>query len=586
MELESKIITKSVRKQKRAYYRLIRDMNIKCCNKPTRNILICNAGLSTGLDKEMLQNIVSPVISNCEFIMPLGRTYCFIKCSLETDAIQLYNKIHGHFKLDGQNTPLYLTYTESVPDLNKNTLDSILPPGLKVIEDFISEEEEKSLLNIIDWTEDGPFLSDLKQRKAKHFGYEFQYHSNDVNPNTPIIPIPEECRFLQGRFKKHECGAYDYDQLTINRYLPGQGIPPHIDSHSPFNNTILSLSLGSTCVMNFKKENAKVNVVLPRRSLLVMTDEARYAWMHGISSKHSDLIETPNGIVKQMRGIRTSFTFRKVQKGPCTCKFVEYCDSKKTSFSSSINNKSAMELEQFYVHKVYDEISDHFSETRSKGWPNVIKFLNSLNDGSLIVDVGCGNGKYLQTNENIFKIGCDRSSKLTEICRERNFEVLLSDCLHLPYKDKSVDGAISIAVIHHLSTEERRKKAISEMIRILRPYGKCLIYVWAKDQNRNSKQSNYLKYNTNKRNDNGNDTCTLQKTEQNLLLPVHRNRTEFTHSDMLVPWKKKSGDHFLRYYHLFEENELPMLCSEIPLVSIKNTYYDQGNWCIILEKNV
>lgn len=198
-------------------------MNIKCCNKPTRNILICNAGLSTGLDKEMLQNIVSPVISNCEFIMPLGRTYCFIKCSLETDAIQLYNKIHGHFKLDGQNTPLYLTYTESVPDLNKNTLDSILPPGLKVIEDFISEEEEKSLLNIIDWTEDGPFLSDLKQRKAKHFGYEFQYHSNDVNPNTPIIPIPEECRFLQGRFKKHECGAYDYDQLTINRYLPGQG---------------------------------------------------------------------------------------------------------------------------------------------------------------------------------------------------------------------------------------------------------------------------------------------------------------------------------------------------------------------------
>lgn len=155
MELESKIITKSVRKQKRAYYRLMRDMNIKCCDKPTRNILICNAGLSTGLDKEMLQNIVSPVISNCEFIMPLERTYCFIKCSLEIDAIQLYNKIHGCFKLDGQNTPLYLTYTESVPDLNKNTLDSILPPGLKVIEDFISEEEENSLLNIIDWTEDG-----------------------------------------------------------------------------------------------------------------------------------------------------------------------------------------------------------------------------------------------------------------------------------------------------------------------------------------------------------------------------------------------------------------------------------------------
>lgn len=228
-----------------------------------------------------------------------------------------------------------------------------------------------------------------------------------------------------------------------------------------------------------------------------------------------------------------------------------------------------------------------------------------------MVDVGCGNGKYLRTNENIFKvrneriyaisyrykiflpssisflqIGCDRSSKLAKICRERHFQVLLSDCLHLPYKDDSVDSAISIAVIHHLSTRERRKRAISEMVRILRPYGKCLIYVWAKDQNRNSKLSNYLKYNTNKKNENENDECIVQRIDQNLLLPIHRNRTEFTHSDMLVPWKKRSGDNFFRYYHLFEEKELSELCSEIPLVSIKNTYYDQGNWCIILEKNI
>ncbi|XP_047367080.1 alkylated DNA repair protein alkB homolog 8-like isoform X3 [Vespa velutina] len=586
MELETKIIIKGARKQKRAYHRLIKDMNIKCCDKPMKNILICNAGLSTGFDKVMLQNIVSPIISNCEFIMPQGRSYCFIKCQLETDAIELYNKIHGRFKLNGQNTPLYLTYTESVPNLYKNTHDSVLPPGLKLIENFINEEEEKSLLNIIDWTEMGSFSSDLKQRKVKHFGYEFQYHSNKVDPNLPIIPIPEECNFLQDLFKKHGCGAYDYDQLTINHYLPGQGIPPHIDTHSPFEDTILSLSLSSSCVMNFKKGDMKVDVVLPQRSLLVMTGEARYAWTHGISSKYNDLIETTNGVMKQTRGVRTSFTFRKIRTGPCSCMFIEYCDSKKDSFSSFVDNKSAAELEQSYVHKVYDEISDHFSETRSKGWPNVIKFLNSLNDGALVVDVGCGNGKYLQTNENIFKIGCDRSFKLAEICRERNFEVLLSDCLHLPYKDNSVDSVISIAVIHHLSTQERRKRAISEMVRILRPYGKCLIYVWAKDQNRNSKQSNYLKYNTNKKNEKENDKCILQITDQNLLLPIHRNRTEFTHSDMLVPWKKRSGDNFLRYYHLFEEKELSELCSEIPLVLIKNTYYDQGNWCIILEKNI
>ncbi len=25
-----------------------------------------------------------------------------------------------------------------------------------------------------------------------------------------------------------------FDQLTINDYTPGQGIPPHVDTHSPF----------------------------------------------------------------------------------------------------------------------------------------------------------------------------------------------------------------------------------------------------------------------------------------------------------------------------------------------------------------
>lgn len=137
------------------------------------------------------------------------------------------------------------------------------------------------------------------------------------------------------------------------QYLPFlfQGIPPHIDTHSPFEDTILSLSLSSSCVMNFKKGDVKVNVFLPQRSLLVLTGEARYAWTHGISSKYSDLIETTNGVVKQMRGVRTSFTFRKVRRGPCFCMFTEYCDTK-DSFSSFIDNKSAAELEQSYVHKV------------------------------------------------------------------------------------------------------------------------------------------------------------------------------------------------------------------------------------------
>ncbi len=33
------------------------------------------------------------------------------------------------------------------------------------------------------------------------------------------------------------------NQLTINEYIPGQGIAPHIDTHSAFEGAIVSLSL-------------------------------------------------------------------------------------------------------------------------------------------------------------------------------------------------------------------------------------------------------------------------------------------------------------------------------------------------------
>lgn len=54
--------------------------------------------------------------------------------------------------------------------------------------------------------------------------------------------------------------------------------------------------------------------------------------------------------------------------------------------------------------QVYDKISNHFDETRHKQWPNVTKFLQTLNIGDILLDVGCGNGKYLYQNTHIFKV--------------------------------------------------------------------------------------------------------------------------------------------------------------------------------------
>lgn len=145
------------------------------------------------------------------------------------------------------------------------------------------------------------------------------------------------------------------------------------------------------------------------------------------------------------------------------------------------------------------------------------------------------------------------------------------------------------------------------MIRILRVGGSALIYVWAKNQAFKTK-SNYLKQN--KRTDNDDDdefiaattqsSATESTSSDNLSLPIHTNRTQFMHSDVLVPWKLKqsapatndtpttSNDNpaktFLRYYHVFAENELLALCSQFDNITIEDSYYDQGNWCIIFRK--
>lgn len=89
-------------------------------------------------------------------------------------------------------------------------------------------------------------------------------------------------------------------------------------------------------------------------------------------------------------------------------------------------------------------------------------------------------------------------------------------------------------------------------------------------------------------------------------LPVHKNRTQFVKPDLLVPWHLKvktrgaespspskqvtcSGDSeqsvvYHRYYHVFKEGELEKLCLSVGSTRIVQSYYDQGNWCVVFQK--
>lgn len=58
----------------------------------------------------------------------------------------------------------------------------------------------------------------------------------------------------------------------------------------------------------------------------------------------------------------------------------------------------------------------------------------------------------------------------------------LCDNLELPFRDECFDAVLSVAVVHHFATTERRVGAIRELARILRIGGRVIITVWALEQ--------------------------------------------------------------------------------------------------------
>jgi alkylated DNA repair dioxygenase AlkB len=103
--------------------------------------------------------------------------------------------------------------------------------------------------------------------------------------------------------------------MLVNEYLPRQGIALHRD-YDPFDKTVASISLISSCVMDFRRvaDGERVALLLAPRSLLVLSDEARYEWEHGIARRKNDRW---NGETMP-RSRRLSITFRRLKDAPAS----------------------------------------------------------------------------------------------------------------------------------------------------------------------------------------------------------------------------------------------------------------------------
>ena len=179
-----------------------------------------------------------------------------------------------------------------------------LPPGLTVIENFLTEKEEEELVKEIDkcdWKDNRQ-----KDRKVQIYG---PYHTSSYK----IIPgkytaHPEWVKKLakklfdaltdKNRFKlldEKRC------EVFVNEYNRSSKLHYHFDHPATYDENIYGVSMGADSFMGFKKGSAVHKASVGRRTLYVMAGESRFQYKHGI----------PLGWIQGDR--RVSVTFRTVK---------------------------------------------------------------------------------------------------------------------------------------------------------------------------------------------------------------------------------------------------------------------------------
>lgn len=281
-----------------------------------------------------------------------------------------------------------------------------------------------------------------------------------------------------------------------------------------------------------------MSVLVGPGEALELSEEARFTWAVGLAAVTSDEdLEVDHPRPESM----TVFLHAHSPPGPCACGWPELCDAR--ALDTPLCEREG-------VHAFYDRVAEAFSGSRYKPWPRVAGFTATLPAGSLVGDLGCGNGKnMLHLPKGVVAVGTDYCQGLLDAAAGHGLDVFRADALRLPVRDGCFDAVLCIAVLHHISTPERRDMLAREIVRVAKPGAPILVYAWAKEQRQGA-------------------TGARDFQSQEEVVPFSIVKTKEIHN---------------RYCHLFVEGELEALFAGKG-VRVVESAYDDNNWTVVLQK--
>ncbi|KAL4866946.1 hypothetical protein BDV12DRAFT_172111 [Aspergillus spectabilis] len=211
----------------------------------------------------------------------------------------------------------------------------ISPSGIRWHENFITLDHEARLIDLF---RNELVWPDRNGRISLHYGYTFDYKTFGIDPEIPFKEFPP---WLQPLIPTTE--SRPPDQVCLQYYPPGAGIPPHVDSHRAWDQ-LYALSLGAPVLMrlrNGKNKEQKVDIELSPRSMLQLTGDSRLHWTHGIGKRKNDTM--PDGTLRP-RGDRWSITYRWAREGDCECGDVGLCDTAQARLGVEKEKRSVLAL--------------------------------------------------------------------------------------------------------------------------------------------------------------------------------------------------------------------------------------------------